>query len=439
MVRGLRGGPHLTGILIVLGLITLGNAVAGAGLELWHGRYGIGAWVGPITELLIAAVSLTWGLVRLRTHWGPDEPATSVVAPAWAQTVAEVHQHAARRRWLRTVRLALMVIALVFAAVALVGQWPGLHAGLVDLGTGRVRWLRLAIYAEALSMIAFARVQRQLLRAGGISLSLASMVEISLAGNGLRVSMPGGAAWAASFTFDQLRRRGANRVLAVYVVAVAWLMSALALIILLICAVYAGGSTGLAPSLRVMAGLLAAALLTVTLGAVITRRWAPARAILSQAVAAGERLPRWVRRLTHLARRVDPRTSGVRTSRRLYATTFSNAMFNWVADCGCLVGCVLNVTGHVPWRGILLVYVVAQVGASLPITPGGLGVVEGALTVGLVAYGMTTAQALASVLLYRIISFWALIPIGWSMWGALVVQQRRGVERAAWIKQPNSS
>jgi len=39
-------------------------------------------------------------------------------------------------------------------------------------------------------------------------------------------------------------------------------------------------------------------------------------------------------------------------------------------------------------------------------------VVEGSLTVALVAYGGAEQSALAAVLLYRLISFWGLIPVG---------------------------
>jgi uncharacterized membrane protein YbhN (UPF0104 family) len=68
---------------------------------------------------------------------------------------------------------------------------------------------------------------------------------------------------------------------------------------------------------------------------------------------------------------------------------------------------------------------VAQIAENLPITPGGIGVVEGTLSLLLVAYGMPTDTAVAAVLLYRIISFWVLVPVGWLTAGGLVVVQRR--------------
>jgi putative heme transporter len=78
----------------------------------------------------------------------------------------------------------------------------------------------------------------------------------------------------------------------------------------------------------------------------------------------------------------------------------------------------------VPWTGILVIYGVTQIAENLPITPGGIGVVEGALSLMLVAYGMSTDTAVAAVLLYRIISFWLLVPLGWLAAGGLVLERR---------------
>ena len=88
------------------------------------------------------------------------------------------------------------------------------------------------------------------------------------------------------------------------------------------------------------------------------------------------------------------------------------ALVNWLGAWACLVACIIAVHGRVPWRGVLVAYAVGQVAASLPITPGGLGVVEGSITGLLVAYDMPTKTALAGVLLFRVVSFWALVPVG---------------------------
>jgi hypothetical protein len=115
----------------------------------------------------------------------------------------------------------------------------------------------------------------------------------------------------------------------------------------------------------------------------------------------------------------------VRPSGPAWFEAFGLAALNWTENCGCLVACIWAVHGHIPWHGILVAYALAQVLASVPITPGGLGVVEGGLTALLVAYGMPTNVALASVLLYRAVSFWGLVPVGWGVWGYLSYQSRR--------------
>jgi uncharacterized protein (TIRG00374 family) len=53
------------------------------------------------------------------------------------------------------------------------------------------------------------------------------------------------------------------------------------------------------------------------------------------------------------------------------------------------------------------------------VTPGGLGVVEVALTGALVAVGVPSTQALTAVLVYRAITFWLAIVIGWPMYWRL--------------------
>ena len=84
----------------------------------------------------------------------------------------------------------------------------------------------------------------------------------------------------------------------------------------------------------------------------------------------------------------------------------------WVADCGCLAFAFLAVGAPVPWQGLLLAYCAAQLAVNLPITPGGLGVVEGSLTVALVAFGGGRAPVVAAVLLYRLDQLLVAAP-GW--------------------------
>jgi uncharacterized protein (TIRG00374 family) len=54
--------------------------------------------------------------------------------------------------------------------------------------------------------------------------------------------------------------------------------------------------------------------------------------------------------------------------------------------------------------------------SSVPLVPGGLGTVDGALALGLVGAGVATSPALAVVVLYRLISFALIGAVGWALW-----------------------
>jgi uncharacterized protein (TIRG00374 family) len=327
------------------------------------------------------------------------------------------------------VRRVLALVVLVAAAVAASTQTKQLERGASLLTHLRWGWLVVAIAFELASLVVFARLQRWLLHAGGVRLGFGALFEITLAGNSLAVTLPGGAVWAAAFAFEQLRRRGADRVLAEWVILVAGALSSFALFCILASGVWVAGSTGPVASLRWLAVALAA--IPVLAGAVslAVRYSSWARRVCSSLVAWAERIvPRSGRAAAVLqlfwsrVRRVRPGVTG-------WLVAFALAMGNWLCNCATLIACTLALGAPVHWRGVLVAYALAQISASLPITPGGIGVVEGSLTFALIAYGQDPTQAVAIVLLYRIVSFWGVVPLGWASWAYLGLQQRRGRRR----------
>ncbi|HEY2430788.1 MAG TPA: lysylphosphatidylglycerol synthase transmembrane domain-containing protein [Acidimicrobiales bacterium] len=373
-----------------------------------------------------------------------DDGATGrVMAPAATADPGRVdspppEQGAARRRWLVWGR-RLVGAALVGAAIGVAVSRRHELGQAIDL-FGRLRWgwLVVAVAFEALSLVAFARLQRWLLRAGGVDVGVGTMVEITLAGNALAMSLPGGAAWSAAWAFGQLRRRGAERVLAGWVVLMAGALASYALFLLLVVGALVAGSHGPVKDFRFVG--LALALIPFAAGAVAVT------AHRSDGVAT--RLRRLWRRVgaTSIGARVAPpverlveQIQTVRPTPLQWAEAFGLALLNWLETCACLAACIIALGGHVPWRGLLVAYTLAQVAASLPITPGGLGVVEGSLTALLVAYGLKTDLALATVLLFRAVSFWGLVPVGWATWGALTFSGRHGSDGMAhpWATHPH--
>ncbi len=88
------------------------------------------------------------------------------------------------------------------------------------------------------------------------------------------------------------------------------------------------------------------------------------------------------------------------------------ASLNWLLDAGSLFVFV-GAFGHwVNPDGLLVAYGLANVLAVVPITPGGLGVIEATLTTLLVGFGTQRGVATLGVLVYRLFNFWAPIPLG---------------------------
>ncbi|MGO9961226.1 MAG: lysylphosphatidylglycerol synthase transmembrane domain-containing protein [Solirubrobacteraceae bacterium] len=369
-----------------------------------------------------------WALARVRTQWAEDAAGAAAIPAEGPQRQASEAPLASTplAPWLRWARAIVIIGVLALAGVAIASQSRTLETALAQLKHLHWRTLRWAIYAEALSLIAFAQLTRLLLRASGVNLRLGSMIGLTLASNALAITLPGGPAWAVTFSVDQLRRRGVGRSLTTYAIAITWMMSAVALVIVALIGIDLAGSSGPAGPFRVVA---TAATITVALvaavGGLSVRRpgcRAAAARRVDRLCAASSRW-RWAGRLIRAAGR---HLSGVRLPRRVLLRCIAASVFNWICDCGCLVFSILAVGGHVPWQGVLAAYGITQLAAALPITPGGIGVVEATLSVLLIAYHMPTATAIAAVMLYRIISFWILITVGWGAVGARVAMQHRG-------------
>jgi len=278
-------------------------------------------------------------------------------------------------------------------------------------------WLLLAVPAEAGSLLAYAALERRLLRAGEAPVPLRALLGITVAGNAIQNSLPGGPAWGAGFAFGQFRRRGADAVLATWTLVATGLVSGAALVVLTVVGVAVAegqaSTNDLVEAVAVVVAVAVAAVVAVRLG--LHARWVPPALTLlvrlSQSV-----LHRPAGDPAVIVRRARRRLTAVKPTRRDWAVAGGWGVSNWMLDCACLAMAFPSVGSGVPWRGLLLAYGAGQLAANLPITPGGLGAVEGSLTVALVAYGGGRIATVAAVLVYRIITFWLLLVVGWATW-----------------------
>jgi glycosyltransferase 2 family protein len=80
----------------------------------------------------------------------------------------------------------------------------------------------------------------------------------------------------------------------------------------------------------------------------------------------------------------------------------------------CLAASVRAVGGHVAFVSVAIVFLTGSALGSVVPTPGGLGAVEAALSAGLTAAGLPGAAAVSAVLLFRLVTFWLPVPVGWA-------------------------
>lgn len=292
----------------------------------------------------------------------------------------------------------------------------------------RVPQLAVAVGCEALSVVCFAAVPRRLLLAGGVRWSLRRMTAIAVAANAVAGALPGGAAFASAWVYRQLNRRGVEPVLAATVLMVAGALSALGLAILTVLGMFTVGATGAAAAVRPVTGVL---MLTVVIGLVAfgLSRLAGFRAAVRRAWCGAGRRSGRVRQAQLLLVRVVEQARSLQPGFRPWLGPAAYALMNWGFDAACLTACLWALGIGVPWRGILLAYVLTQIPGSLRLTPGSIGVVEASLSALLVLYGLTPGQAIAGALLYRAISYWALQPVGWANWIGVTFQTSRPTRR----------
>jgi putative heme transporter len=318
-------------------------------------------------------------------------------------------------RWGRARAVALFAVALV----GLVGlgwlERGSVRRSFAVLGHARLSLIPLAISAEILSMATLARLQRRLLRAGGVQLPITSMVAIIYASNAISVSIPiAGSPMSAAFSFRSFARRGADRGLAGWALVMSGVISTITLALVVAAGAMLSGNAAAA----VVGALAALATVVPVLAGLLSLRHGRLRARLETVVTRSLRL---ALRVLHrppgdpraLIDATVARLVGLRLKRRGWAFVFLMATLNWVANIACLALALLATRGPVPWSGLILAWSVGVGAASFGLTPGGLGLVEAALAGALIAAGVHTPQAVAAVLVYRLISFWLVDALGW--------------------------
>jgi uncharacterized membrane protein YbhN (UPF0104 family) len=319
-----------------------------------------------------------------------------LLAPSAEHEVAPAQLERVRPRTLIT------LVAAIVAVYILVGQFEGVRLGSL---LRHANWLWTAV-ALLLSAVSYLGAAWSLTGFVPERLRLTRTLLAQLAASFVTLVTPA-AVGGVALNLRYLRRARVAPADAAASVGVAQLIAfGLHTILLIVFAALAGSShaRGLSPP-----GWVYLAVAAVAVVALAVLAFPQGRRMLRSRLAPT--LSQVIPRLLDLAQRPAKLAEGV-----------GGALLLTTAYILCLEASVRALGGSVPLVSIALVYLTGSALGSVIPTPGGLGAVEAALSAGLTAAGLPGITAVSAVLLFRTLTFWLPVPVGWA---ALTYLQRR--------------
>jgi putative heme transporter len=310
---------------------------------------------------------------------------------------------------LRELRIVGTAAVLGVAVYLVVVRRGSIEHSLSRLGRAQPGWIAVAAVAELASLVCYAALVRVLLQLGAVTVPLRALFSLTVIGIAMINSIPGGQAISTIYWYEQLRRYSVQRSVAAFVLLVSSLVGIATLVLLTACGLAAGshgfGSQARYPVLAVAAAILIAAVLG-------RRRFVP--------------VALWAVR--HLSGPDNPPEQPAANHLVLLLVL---GFLNWLFDAAVLFAALAAMGQTIPVRGVIVAYSLGQLVSVIPILPGGGGTIEATMSAGLLLAGGTAAAVIAAVLLYRIVSAWALVPLGWGLWRAMPNAHPARLETAA--------
>jgi uncharacterized membrane protein YbhN (UPF0104 family) len=307
-----------------------------------------------------------------------------------------------RQRQTRALRIAVLLAGAAFAIYSIVPQASGLHRTL-RLAESHPAWVAVALVASAIGMVAAAV---QLIGSTDARLGLVRTTRVQFAAAFADLTAPAGLG-RFGVEVRYLTQSGVAPADATASVALDALGGVATHALLIGMAAIAAGSSDVLSDIHLPSEwaartwLIVGAVAVLAVIPVVGHRW---RSLVDTVHSAAVVASKVLRRPTKVGELIGGAASVT------------------VLQIVALAACAQAFSLHVAVYAVALVYLVGGGVASLSPTPGGLGAVEAALVAGLVSAGAQSAGAVAAILVFRLVTFWApLVP------GAIAfVDLRRG-------------
>jgi uncharacterized protein (TIRG00374 family) len=313
-----------------------------------------------------------------------------------------------RRPAVRWVVHGLLLVALAAGVFGLLPRLGGLTRDAAGLRHARPAFLAAAIVAQAVSLGSYAQLYRQVLAALGARIRFRLAADVILATFFVSHLTPFGSATGTLVNASILESEGIAAATTGEAIALTSLTSTIALIVLFGAGFVATAGRHVSHQYLVVAGV-AVFLVVGALAAVL--------AVGAHPAVAG-RAGRWAARVArHVRPGIDPDQVGQTASRlaslartaltgRAFAVSFGFAAGDLLFDLLSLDLVFLGLRYQPGFGPLAVAYAAANIASAIPLTPGGLGVIEVTLVAVTVGFGAPRATAVLAVLGYRIVNFW---------------------------------
>jgi uncharacterized protein (TIRG00374 family) len=274
-----------------------------------------------------------------------------------------------------------------------------------------VGWMIAGLILEAVSLFCYALLNRVLLPPEGRP-SLSRLFRIDLAAAAVAHVIPAGTVGSAGIGYQLFTADGVSGTDVGVMMATKGMGSTVVLNVLLwIALVISIPLSGFHPvyaTVAIVGAVLMALVAALIFG--ITRGEKRAARILR---AVGERVPGLGGdRLERVVLQAAASIRALGTNRSVLIQSLTWAALNWLLDAASLWCFIAAFGGYPNPVGLFAAYGIANVLGAIPVTPGGLGIIDTVTPVLLVGFGLTRSVATLGVLGWRLVNFWLPIPTG---------------------------
>jgi len=326
-----------------------------------------------------------------------------------------------RPRRIRPLRLTLKVVAGVlivwFFVLPLI---PGFRKAADDLREVNPWLLGLGLLLEVAALFCYSLLTMAALGEGAKEISRFRLFRIQMSTKALSSIVPGGSAAGSALGYRLMTLSGVQGADAGFALATAGLGSAVMLNLILwlglIISIPIRGVNKLYGTAAVFGIIIMGGAAALVFG-------------LMEGAARAERILRWTARRLGLnedragaaVRQVGGRLEDLAADRQLLFRVALWAAANWLLDAAALWVFLRAFGRGMDADALIIAFGLANVFAVIPITPGGLGIVEGIYIPTLVGFGLTRSEATLGVLSYRLAQFWFPILLGGLLYASLRV------------------